>query len=87
MKTNKITAAAVKHCRTGRIFTDSCHAFAYLAADDSIGGTEEPDCFCEGFLTAAGQFVDRLIAYEMAGSSGQLCFESERQELISENYI
>lgn len=67
-----IKLAAVKHTKTGRVFSDTCHAFAFLNADEGLGYVAEGDLFIQGFILNTGAFVDRFEAFEIAESARQI---------------
>lgn len=85
----KVKLAAIRFNRTGEIFTDTCHAFAYLHVDIKLGYDVPCDNCTEGFVLSDGTFVDRFEAYEIAEQNNQLDHEVNRtgfaeHELISE---
>jgi len=84
----KITRAAVRYRKTGELFSNFCHAMAYLDAWESPLG-EVPACqFDEGFTLENGSFIDRCEARQVAEENGQLAFDSSPDiEVLSEEIL
>jgi hypothetical protein len=61
----KVVAAAVKHAKSGRVFTGGIHVIARQAAAEAGAGGKMVD----GFLTNTGRFLNREEAQQLAGRS------------------